>query len=314
MKNNIKSLLIIGLVSVLAGCKIAVMVPSGGDITSASGTRNCVGGSLCEHNITDSTFNESFTAVARPGYVFTKWNSGSGFLCANSTNPTCVISNVGTAGNAVIEAVIATGQFFYAMPLFEFVGIDTDGDGQKDHVDADDDNDGLLDADDSCPLDGPNLDSFGCPSASADYVVSVFGRTWYQVDLFVNLSVNDIRQVCNPVCANGTLNGHPMAGWIFASRDEVAELVSLVQAEVGLEWAPYMFDVIGFRRLTVPAYVDRGIFGWTNSTFFDGVGKEFGYSADIWDSTAGEDTFSKTGVNQTTTRQSSRGAWFYRSQ
>lgn len=29
---------------------------------------------------------------------------------------------------------------FYIMPLFKFVGIDTDGDGIKDHVDEDDDN------------------------------------------------------------------------------------------------------------------------------------------------------------------------------
>ena len=188
------------------------MVPSGGDVTSASGTRNCAGGSLCEHNITDSTFNDSFTAVAKPGYVFTKWNKGAGFLCGDSTNPTCTISNVGTAGNAAIEGIIATGQFFYAMPLFDFVGIDTDGDGQKDHVDADDDNDGVLDVDDNCPLEAPNKDGFGCPY-NPDFVTAN-GRQWFQADLFKYLTWHQIDAVCpSGVCVDGgQLSGHDMTG------------------------------------------------------------------------------------------------------
>lgn len=68
----------------LACCKLAVIVSSGGDITSASGKRNGVGASLCEHNITDSPFTESFAALARPGCVFSKWGSGAGFFCGNS--------------------------------------------------------------------------------------------------------------------------------------------------------------------------------------------------------------------------------------
>jgi hypothetical protein len=225
-------LMIIGVTSLVAACKLAVMVPSGGDVTSASGTRNCAGGSLCEHNITDSTFNETFTAVARPGYVFSRWSAGPGFLCADSKNPTCTISNVGTAGNAGIEAVIATGQFFYAMPLFDFVGVDTDGDGTKDHQDTDDDNDGVIDTLDNCPLVGPNLDGYGCVGNSTDYVI-VNGKAWYQPDLFTNLSWNDIAAVCPPsLPANGacntagTLNGHDMTGFHWAYLADVAAFFS----------------------------------------------------------------------------------------
>ncbi len=223
----VRCLLISSALITFTGCKLAVMVPSGGDVTSASNTRNCSGGSLCEHNITDSTFNESFTAVARPGYVFSKWNTGAGFLCGDSTNPTCTISNVGTAGNAFIGAVIATGQFFYAMPLFEFVGIDTDGDGIKDHLDEDDDNDGVFDVDDSCPLLGPNRDGFGCPNT---YTVLANGKEWYQPDLFTNLSWNQISTVCpyqNGACiAGGQLNGHDMTGWTWASVEDVSNLLN----------------------------------------------------------------------------------------
>jgi hypothetical protein len=228
----IKVLVILSLIGLMTGCKLAIMVPSGGDVTSESQKRNCAGGSLCEHNITDSTFNESFTAIARPGYVFSKWNKGAGFLCGDSTNPTCVISNVGTAGNAAIEGIIATGQYFYAMPLFEFVGIDTDGDGVKDHVDTDDDNDGVLDVNDNCPLEGPNLDGFGCRGNNPDIVI-VNGRAWYQPDLFTGLLLQDIDDVCpSGVCA-GTLKGHDMTGWHWAETADVAALFNSYGMNLG---------------------------------------------------------------------------------
>lgn len=234
----IKILAILAVATLGTGCKLAVMVPSGGDVTSASGTRNCTGGNLCEHNITDSTFNESFTAVARPGYVFSKWNKGAGFLCGDSTNPTCVISNVGTAGNAAIEAVIATGQHFYAMPLFEFVGIDTDGDGQKDHLDADDDNDGVLDGDDACPLVGPNYDGFGCPGTTITDTVTVDGKVWAQPDLFAGVTWSQITAVCPSGPCTGILNGHSVTGWTFASVDDVNALFNYYIGAPDLELGP----------------------------------------------------------------------------
>jgi hypothetical protein len=84
MRNIIKIVLLLRMDGGLAGCKQAVTVPSGGDITSHSGKRNCAGGSFCKHNITDSAFTESFTAIARPGYLFSKWGSGAGFFCGDS--------------------------------------------------------------------------------------------------------------------------------------------------------------------------------------------------------------------------------------
>ena len=158
--NNIiaKSLLILSLTAAVTGCKVAVIAPSGGDVTALDATRRCQGGNICEFNIEDKTFNESFTAVARPGYVFSKWAAGPGFLCPDSVNPTCVVNNtVLPTGYPAFDAVIAGDMFFYAMPLFDFVGIDTDEDGILNHLDDDDDNDGIPDVDDPCPLE-PNPD------------------------------------------------------------------------------------------------------------------------------------------------------------
>jgi hypothetical protein len=151
-----KLLTVLLISSFIAGCKLAVVVTQGGDVQSTSTLRDCAGGSVCEFEITDSTFSDSFTAVPKEGYQFVKWRAGgSDFFCANSANPTCSLSNVGTAGNAGIEAVIASFQMFHIMPVFEFVDIDTDSDGIKNHLDDDDDGDGVLDVNDPCPLD-PN--------------------------------------------------------------------------------------------------------------------------------------------------------------
>lgn len=151
------------LVLPLAGCKLAVIVSSGGDVQSASNTRNCAAESVCEFTITSDDFSESFTAVPRAGYVFKQWAAGPGFQCGNSTNPTCNISNVGLSVLDGVMEYITGGHINYAMPLFDFVGTDTDGDSLADHLDDDDDNDGVLDVDDLYPLD-PDL---SCPAAYA---------------------------------------------------------------------------------------------------------------------------------------------------
>ena len=167
MKLMSRAFLLLSITVLVVGCKIEVIVPSGGDVKSDSGTRDCIGGSLCEHNVTDLTFNETFTAVARPGYVFTKWNKGHGFLCGDSVDPVCNISLLGVPeGDAGVSALLASGHIFYVMPHFQFVGVDTDVDGILDHLDEDDDNDGILDRDDSCPLNPDTSTGAVCESSS----------------------------------------------------------------------------------------------------------------------------------------------------
>lgn len=56
-------------------------------------------------------------------------------------------------------------------------------------------------------------------------IVTVDGREWAQVDLFENLSWNDVNAVCpGGVCGSGTLNGFDMSGWTWASTDDLNNL------------------------------------------------------------------------------------------
>ena len=62
--------------------------------------------------------------------------------------------------------------------------------------------------------------------------IMVDGREWAQVDLFTNLSWNQINAICPMGVCAGTLNGHDMTGWTWAS---VEDLNALFNHYVGIE-------------------------------------------------------------------------------
>ena len=157
---SIKALFIISLAMLATGCRVAIIVPTGGNVVSSNGAYNCPEASVCEFEVTEAPFSETFTAQASPGYEFEKWSDGSDFLCGESTAPTCV---VGISDNPLGAVVIALFNSSYVMPIFTDVGIDTDLDGIRNELDDDDDNDGLLDDYDDCPIAAPDLDGSGCP-------------------------------------------------------------------------------------------------------------------------------------------------------
>ena len=116
-----KFLLIASAVVVMTGCKLVVAVGEGGSVQSGSGGNDCSGNSLCEIDINDATFSDTFIAVPAAGFVFSSWEEGSGFLCGNTTSATCSVDNTALAGNATAEAVIATDRAFAIRPIFEAV-------------------------------------------------------------------------------------------------------------------------------------------------------------------------------------------------
>lgn len=216
---------------ILTGCKLAVMVPPGGMVESSSGTRDCDGGTegkFCTFDLTAVTlpYTETFTVTAKPGYRFVKWQKAVDFKCGDSTDPVCTITAADNALGKVIFASFWTG---YLMPLFEYLGIDTDGDGVLDPHDADDDNDGLDDSVDNCPLAWPNDDGFGCPKPLPDSIMDD-GKEWAQQLTFANLSWEQIYDVCPPVhglnLCHGQLNGIDLQGWRWATNAEVTALIS----------------------------------------------------------------------------------------
>lgn len=226
--------------SVLAGCKLAVIVGEGGQVQSLSGTSDCPSTSYCVIDIDAGDFSESFTAVANPGYEFIKWQDGEGFLCANSTDATCTVEipmGLTPDQQQALLDLFLTGRI---MPLFADVGLDRDNDGIRDELDEDNDNDGILDRDDACPLDPSNT----CAGiAVADTFTAPDGRLWAQPDLFQGLNWNDVNAVCpDGICA-GTLEGYDMEGWVWASVDDANDLVNQFNGAVLLGPGPDSAEV-----------------------------------------------------------------------
>ena len=202
---SIKALLIISFAILATGCRVAIIVPTGGSVVSTNSEYSCPEASVCEFEVTEAPFSETFTAQASPGYEFEKWSDGSDFLCGESTVPTCV---VGISDNPLGAVVIALFNSSYVMPIFTDVGIDTDLDGIRNELDDDDDNDGVLDADDNCPLEEPNLDGFGCASKK------VFVTSETYTSNLGGLAGAD--QQCNALAATAGLSGNYMA-WLSDS-------------------------------------------------------------------------------------------------
>lgn len=121
MNKTVAAILVLAAVFTLSSCRIGTAVFYGGDVLSASGTRDCMQGRTCEFEVNDTNFSETFTAVPRVGYAFVKWRAGDDQLCGNSTNPVCSVSNVGSEGIPAADAVIASDRMFYLVPEFECV-------------------------------------------------------------------------------------------------------------------------------------------------------------------------------------------------
>jgi hypothetical protein len=117
MKQTLKFLLLISIAAVMAGCKLAVIVVEGGEVQSI-GSGTCLEGTICVHQVSDTNYTETFTAVPNSGWAFVKWNSGGGFFCQGSTDPICVISGEGAEENQAIEAIVESDETFYIMPMF----------------------------------------------------------------------------------------------------------------------------------------------------------------------------------------------------
>ena len=114
--NIAKPLTVLALTGILSGCFLTVDVNKGGKVESSLG--ECAEFISCTYEVTDTSFDESFTAIPNSGYTFSHWRGGDKYQCPGSENPVCQVSNTGLAGNANAEAVIAGNSEYKIEPVF----------------------------------------------------------------------------------------------------------------------------------------------------------------------------------------------------
>jgi hypothetical protein len=164
--------------------------------------------------------------------------------------------------------------------------------------------------------------AYAYPIDTAD-LVSVEGREWAQPDLFLGLPWADINVVCpGGVCGNGTISGYDMAGWRWATVDDMNQLFNFYIGSDVLGPGPdRYYGANGDFTASNAFWAD----GWrTTAVFFGGL--TIGSVADIADLNplAGAVAFIPPGYSGITGDRmftqglpalfspNETGAWFYR--
>ncbi|MBT4519621.1 MAG: hypothetical protein HOC23_06420 [Halieaceae bacterium] len=110
------------LVTLLAGCKLHIIVPVGGTVITASGIYTCLAGQVCEIDVVDLLFDETFTAVPDGGYLFDRWkkrSDGRGFCAPSSTRfSPCRLYTSFYSNFPALLAFLDTEDVFYLEPVF----------------------------------------------------------------------------------------------------------------------------------------------------------------------------------------------------
>ena len=83
--------LLLAAIMVTCGCRLEVIVPEGGRVTSASGNYDCGEALTCQNDITDNNFEEAFTAIPSAGYRFVGWSKTRSNVC-EGIEGTCELS------------------------------------------------------------------------------------------------------------------------------------------------------------------------------------------------------------------------------
>jgi hypothetical protein len=110
-------LVLVFVLALVAGCKIEIMVPRGGDVVSLSQAYSCASGEICVVEVNDFYFSEDFKAEPWQGWVFMGWKRGWGHLCQNHRG-VCHLSTVGFEANDILSSVVESDALFYLKPEF----------------------------------------------------------------------------------------------------------------------------------------------------------------------------------------------------
>ena len=90
MNEPLMKLLTYLALAVLTGCRLEIAVDAGGRIVSASGQYDCDRNQTCQWDITDNQFEDTFTAIADPGYLFVGWSATESTVC-EGTDGSCTL-------------------------------------------------------------------------------------------------------------------------------------------------------------------------------------------------------------------------------
>jgi hypothetical protein len=271
----------------LVSCKIRVVVPDGGSVTTASGTFSCPSGKTCDIDVLDFYFDETFKASAEEGYTFTSWRKGDRRFCGKDPKPCHLFTTAFTGDwvSAVLPFLESNEEVFYLQPIFKPAGDIVSANGKE-----------WLQPDLFGGLTWDEINAV-CPEGKCAGVLKGFditGWTWASVD--------DVNALFNYYIGKRKLGPG-------GSRYEEADSV----------WAPAFFNTGWRANLDFDEEYHR-VYGWTRTISVIDKWGTYAYDPGIADCLStcptsgyppGTDT-ARTIHDGLTLDYSLGGAWFYR--
>lgn len=121
MNNKLTLALLAATLLVAGGCKTRISVPEGGRVITESGSVTCQAGEVCEVEVTDTTYDETFIAQAADGFEFSSWRRRNRGFCGGNTGP-CRLFTSGFVGNPALLAFLSGDEVFFLEPVFTATG------------------------------------------------------------------------------------------------------------------------------------------------------------------------------------------------
>ncbi|MBT4518480.1 MAG: hypothetical protein HOC23_00625 [Halieaceae bacterium] len=106
-------------VLLVTGCKVHIIVPVGGKVISQSGTYECTSGQLCEIDVSDTSFDETFVAQADPEFEFLGWRLRENGFCGKKGTAPCRLFTTAFANyDTLMQFLQADDDVYYLEPIF----------------------------------------------------------------------------------------------------------------------------------------------------------------------------------------------------
>lgn len=104
----------------LVGCKLQIAVPQGGIVTTTSGSYECLSSRVCNIDVSDTYFDETFIATPDPGYIFLGWESSDKGFCGDKfkKDRPCHLFTTGFPESDTFSAILDSDEVFYLTPIF----------------------------------------------------------------------------------------------------------------------------------------------------------------------------------------------------
>ncbi|GEM_PF-3100602 len=116
MASIVKRFLILFVIIPLAACKIRIVVPDGTTVVSDSQAFRCDAGQVCEIDVVDVFFDETFDVETDEGLEFIEWRWQDRGLCGGRGEP-CRLTTTGFVGNETLIGILESDQSFFLEPV-----------------------------------------------------------------------------------------------------------------------------------------------------------------------------------------------------